>query len=180
MRQGKPGERMRWHAVVDRCPDARAGAEIGVLRGAMSAELLSRIPTLTLYMVDRWLAYPPSEYRGHVSLPRKSQDYFDAARDKAERVARRYSDRAVIVREDSLTAAQHVPGDLDFVFIDADHRYEAVLADIAAWRPHVRPGGWLMGHDYNREAHPGVVQAVDECFAGRIETDKNRVWAVQL
>ena len=79
-----------------------------------------------------------------------------------------------------MTASRYVPGDLDFVFIDADHRYEAVLADIAAWRPHVRPGGWLMGHDYNREAHPGVVQAVDECFAGRIETDKNRVWAVRL
>ncbi len=48
---------------------------------------------------------------------------------------------------------------LDIVFIDGDHRYEEVKADIEAWLPHVREGGILCGHDYNFE---GVQKAVKE------------------
>lgn len=55
---------------------------------------------------------------------------------------------------------------LDFVFIDADHTYESVKADIAAWWPKVKPGGILAGHDFCDE-FPGVEQAVNEFFDGR-------------
>ena len=34
------------------------------------------------------------------------------------------------------------------VFIDADHRYNAVKEDIAAWYPKVKVGGFISGHDY--------------------------------
>jgi predicted O-methyltransferase YrrM len=37
---------------------------------------------------------------------------------------------------------------LDFVFIDGDHRYECVKADIEAWLPKVKAGGIIAGHDY--------------------------------
>ena len=36
---------------------------------------------------------------------------------------------------------------LDFVFIDGDHSYDQVLADMRAWLPKVKDGGWLGGHD---------------------------------
>lgn len=51
----------------------------------------------------------------------------------------------------------------DFVFIDAGHSYHAAKADIAAWRPKVKPGGFLMGHDYHPK-FPGVIRAVDESY----------------
>ncbi|MBX3426411.1 MAG: class I SAM-dependent methyltransferase [Pirellulales bacterium] len=47
------------------------------------------------------------------------------------------------------------------VFIDADHSYRATLADIR-WAQSIGVPV-IAGHDY-QDLHPGVVQAVDECF----------------
>jgi hypothetical protein len=83
----------------------------------------------------------------------------------------------------------------DLVFIDADHSYAATLQDIKAWRPKVKPGGILCGHDCEgrpgdfgrerlaagltrdtipgnerfREVHAGVVLACHESFGDRLE-----------
>lgn len=67
----------------------------------------------------------------------------------------------------SVEASRFVPdGWADFVFIDAAHSYHAVKADIEAWKPKVREGGWLGGHDYH-DVFPGVKRAVDEAFPER-------------
>ncbi len=68
-------------------------------------------------------------------------------------------------------AQQFAPGYFDFVYLDADHTYEGVTTDIAAWWPKVRRGGVLGGHDYILRRNPhgvvfGVVPAVHE-FLGR-------------
>lgn len=63
-----------------------------------------------------------------------------------------------IWREDSVKgAALFEDGELDAVFIDADHREEYVSADIAAWLPKVKRGGILAGHDFDEV---GVATAV--------------------
>ena len=73
-------------------------------------------------------------------------------------------------------------GELDFVFIDAEHSYEAAKTDIATWWPKLRPGGLLIGHDYHRKRFPGVCRAVDE-FAERERLSVLRkgqtVWSIQ-
>ena len=53
-------------------------------------------------------------------------------------------------------------GEVDFVWVDADHSYESVKKDLAAWCPKVKSPTCLAGHDYSEA---GVKQAVDE-FAG--------------
>ena len=52
-------------------------------------------------------------------------------------------------RGDSIQMSMTYEDDsLDFVFIDGDHRYEFVKADIEAWVPKVKIGGIVSGHDY--------------------------------
>lgn len=62
-------------------------------------------------------------------------------------------------------------GAFDWIYVDADHSYEAVVADIAAALPRVKPGGMLVFNDFARIVRQGfgvfgVHQAVTE-FAVR-------------
>lgn len=66
---------------------------------------------------------------------------------------------------------------IDFVYIDADHAYEAVIRDIDCWLPKVKKGGCLAGHD---SYMPDVVRAVEEKFGKDYKTYADTSWAVRL
>jgi len=51
----------------------------------------------------------------------------------------------------------------DFIYIDANHSYEAVKDDIATWYPFLRVGGVMAGHDYSKR-FTGLRCAVAEAF----------------
>lgn len=59
-----------------------------------------------------------------------------------------------------------VTRNIDCLYIDADHSYDAVAEDLATWAPLVKPGGLIMGDDYGHRMFPGVAEAWDE-FAAR-------------
>jgi hypothetical protein len=52
---------------------------------------------------------------------------------------------------------------IQFLFIDGSHIYEDVMADFAAFFPHVSRGGMMAFHDVH-ENHPGVLKAWRETF----------------
>ena len=134
------------------------GAELGVDKGILFGMLLKNCPDLHLIGVDLF----PDRLRSH--------RVFD--------LAKQYADRVTLIEGDTVaSAAQVEDGSLDFVFIDADHSYEAVRRDIDAWRSKVRAGGWLGGHDYNRK-FPGVVRAVDFVFGKKVYTLPGSIWSV--
>jgi hypothetical protein len=86
----------------------------------------------------------------------------------------------VAIRASSPAAAEQVP-DVDMVFLDGDHRYKAVVADIEAWLPKTRK--LLCGHDYGHPRYPGVARAVDEIFGDRVVPagpgELAAIWTVQ-
>lgn len=56
-------------------------------------------------------------------------------------------------------------GQFGFVFVDADHRYPAVVADIAQAKRLGCKDAVICGHDYTEwEGHEGVVRAVEESW----------------
>jgi len=50
---------------------------------------------------------------------------------------------------------------IDYLYVDADHSYEGVMADLRAWVPHLEPGALLLGDDYGSHMYPGVKEAWD-------------------
>ncbi len=66
----------------------------------------------------------------------------------------------------------------DFIFIDGDHRYNAVIHDIELALTMLKPNGVLSGHDYNHADWPGVKKAVNEKFPGR-EVIKTIWWTLK-
>lgn len=169
--------RWRWHVIADlvREHGLRVGAEIGVAEGRFSAGLLSLCPDLLLWAFD--------DYRPGYKTWMGTE--WDAATQDANRatflaILPRFAPRLTFVEKSSLEAAAWLDdGALDFVFIDADHSHEAVSADIAAWTPKIRDGGWITGHDFDSVKFPGVVRAVEESFKDFTLGD-DRVWMAQI
>jgi predicted O-methyltransferase YrrM len=62
----------------------------------------------------------------------------------------------------TVDAARYWSEPIDFLYVDADHGYEAVKADLLAWESHVKLGGLIVGDDYEHPRYPGVKRAWDE------------------
>lgn len=78
--------------------------------------------------------------------------------------------KVIPIFENGIVAIGRVRGELwgdkaDFAWIDGDHDYEDVKRDIAAYRPLLKPGSLLSGHDYE-DSFPGVQRAVRELCPG--------------
>jgi predicted O-methyltransferase YrrM len=80
--------------------------------------------------------------------------------------------------KDAVARLVDLAGLIDMVFLDGDHEYEAVKRDIALYRPFVRPGGILCGHDYWHD-HAGVIQAVNESVP-MFKVAVRSIWSVLL
>ena len=50
---------------------------------------------------------------------------------------------------------------IDLLFIDGDHAETALQGDIDGWTPYVKPGGYVLYHDYQSEFWGGVTKVVD-------------------
>jgi hypothetical protein len=78
-----------------------------------------------------------------------------------------YGESISLIIADSITASSFFrDASMDWIHLDARHDYASVKADIRAWLPKLKPGGWLSGDDYDEIKWPEVVQAVREVLPG--------------
>lgn len=155
----------RWNWIINmiRFHGYTTGAEIGVYRGRTTFALLKACPELNLVAVDQWKHISKKTPKA-VEIGLAGND-MDSAFRYFIRNANLYKAQLTILRGGSVEMSKKVKdGSLDFVFIDADHRYGAALADIKAWTPKVKEEGTICGHDYDHPRFPGVTKAIIECF----------------
>ena len=177
MRQKKGPRRWDWLIKIIINNNFTKGAEVGVQNGNNASKVLRRCPAIHLYLVDRWENITPDPNGERVGC-----ENWDAIEGKkrAMRKVHSYKDRVTVLHGSSVDMAKKVEdGSLDIVFIDADHRYSGVKADIEAWTPKVRKGGIVCGHDFDYPDCPGVRKAVEESFTEFEETGINFVWSAK-
>ncbi len=149
----------------------RNGVELGVSGGRFTSFLCATMHDMRMLAVDLWQEQPDNTRDGGQTYTGWTHEANYQAFSNGSKLF--FGDRVTIWRMSTLEAAKGVrDNSVDFVFIDADHSYEACKADIEAWYPKVRSGGMLTGHDYH---WPTVTRAVDEAFS-RIVTAPDHVW----
>ena len=119
------------------------GVEVGVFIGDNALSMLKHLNIKQLYLVD---------------------PYWNASRvkEKSRNRLSEYSDKITWIYKSSKEGIEHLPDNLDFVYLDGDHSYPTVRKEIELYFPKIKQGGILGGHDYL--SCPGVKKAVDEFF----------------
>lgn len=153
----------------------KRGAELGVGSAPTTLWLLDRFPELEWIGVDHFPA--GFELIDGTKMPQERQDKYRA---NYAMLVEKFAPRLTWLDLPCPEAAAKVEdASLDIVFIDDDHSYEGCKASIEAWRPKVRKGGFLTGHDYSKERFPGVYRAVNELVPDFQLLD-DFVWVVQI
>ena len=157
--------------VLQTLPKRAVGVEIGVHKGDFSARLLGEAKPKKLFLVDPYKhfeeeGYEEAWYGGKTADGQKTMD--DRYASVQNRFKRQISRGQVqIIRELSADAASQFEDEsLDFVYIDGDHTFDGVLADIKSYLPKVKTGGLILGDDYylGEWWGAGVVKAFAKCL----------------
>jgi predicted O-methyltransferase YrrM len=169
-----------YRQVVADAKDGYHFAEIGAWLGRSTAYLADRIANsgkdIRLTVVDTWEGSNERAHREKIAkLENSGQTLFGTFQDNMQACG--VANVLSPLRLPSVEAAKtFADKSLDFVFIDGDHAYESVCADIDAWLPKVKPGGLLAGHDY---PYPPVARAVKEKLDG-VQLSRPRSWKYQV
>jgi len=154
--------------LIARLPKNGIGAEIGVWKGMFSRRLLQGTAPAELHLIDPWAFSADFPRRRYGGAEASDQDGMDAiCRDVAASFAKNL--RVRIHRLRSADAAPLFPDEhFDWIYIDGDHSYEAVIQDLRLWHPKIKKGGLLAGDDYTWRDEAGqlsVARAVREFVA---------------
>jgi predicted O-methyltransferase YrrM len=143
--------------------------EIGSYLGASACYIAAGIRRAgshaTLYCVDTWR---------NDAMTEGSRDTYAAFIENT----RGYRDTIVPLRGASADVAGSFDRPVDFLFVDGDHSYDGVRADVDAWLPRLAPGATVVFHDIGWA--DGVARVVREEIAPRAVSEgrlPNLYWA---
>lgn len=175
--------------ALKHCPDNSTFVEVGSWMGRstcyMGEQIKKSSKNIKFYAVDTWAGSEEPQHKETIQkLQNENLTLFDIFKFHLKGCG--VDDYVIPLQTTSLGAAsQFEDNSLDFVHIDASHDYDNVLADIRAWYPKVKPGGFITGDDYVVN-WGGVIQAVKEYFTGksvvllnRGDMTLNKVWLHQ-
>jgi len=164
-----------YDAMIKVAPESAHFVEVGTWKGKsaayMAVAIINSGKVIKFDCVDSWEGSfnQPELLNDPLVLTGSLLDHFN---DNMKPVAGHYT----AVKGLSVAAASlYQDKSLDFVFLDAAHDYENIKADINAWLPKVKIGGYLGGHDYYGE---DIRRAVLEKF-GTVQ-DNVISWITQI
>ena len=161
--------RLAQEEAVNRFAGGSRFVEVGTYLGRSLCSLAEVVQAsrkeITVIGVDTCRGSGPEGWRGkdfHAGAVQRGGGTFAGALHK-NILDCGFADKIQLIISDSVAAARlFSDASLDWVHLDARHDYASVKADIEAWLPKIKAGGWLSGDDYNEQKWPAVVQAVKD------------------
>jgi hypothetical protein len=158
--------------LIDMLPKNSVGAEIGVLAGNFSKQIMDSVSPRELHLIDPWEHQTSSIYKDAWYGGRSKRGQADMD-ERYSGVLKRFKreirvGQVLVHRGYSSDMLETFPdGFFDWVYIDGNHLYEYVQKDLEVSFRKVKTGGHITGDDYTEGGwwEGGVKKAVDE-FAG--------------
>lgn len=149
--------------LAKRIPHGGTFVEVGVFLGRSLTYMATIRPDLDIWAIDPWEdgANPPG-YLGMGEFAHLNDKYgglFPAFLGIMQEHAPDVLKRIHVVRARSTDIVLTNPADA--VFIDGEHDYESVRADIRHWEEQIKLDGILCGHDCQPD-YPGVKRALED------------------
>ncbi len=130
--------------LISSLPHNGVVAEIGVQGGGFADTILRLCTPKLLYTIDCWEQQSIADY-GHDPANVGNADH----EEHYQTVLRMFEGKpnVKVMRAYSQDAARQFDDKyFDWLYFDANHLQ--LRADLEAWWPKVKPGGWMAGHDY--------------------------------
>lgn len=176
--------------LLNHCPDGGTFVELGCFKGKSTSfivtEIINQNRNVNFTTIDSFEGHTNSsdsnEVQAYKGISNIFNDFRANTRHLVEWISKHNTERD-IQRFGAIQSLSHegaeyfADGSVDCLFIDAGHSYEAVMKDIEAWLPKMKPNGIMAGHDYT--AWAGVKKAVDEAF-GNPHKIENDCWFIYL
>lgn len=131
--------------LADLASKSKFAVEIGCYMGASARFMLKASQDLHLWTGDKWDVFGTKQI---------TQLFLNEWIERGQ---------CELIVGDSTVMAQmlsHMKGKIDFCFVDDGHQEWQVLADINNFLPLLKPGGQLLGHDFDSNPFNDVAQGV--------------------
>jgi len=142
-------------------PKGLVCAEVGVLNGDFSRKILDITKPEWLFLIDPWGEQAVEIYQDAANVDQVRQD---ARYNRV--IGRFYEDKNVSIMRGYSYDELKNQCDLDWVYIDGNHSYDAVTEDLEIAKESIKQTGFIAGHDYAESARDGtkfgVIEAVTE------------------
>lgn len=140
--------------LVDLGKKEMTGIEIGSYAGESAEIFINSGLFKNFYCIDPWEnGYDPKDDLNY--LVKYAEPLFDE----------RFKDNKIIqkIKDHSWNAVNNFQDEsIDFIYIDGNHKYQAVKKDLELYYPKIKKNGIISGHDYNLFGN--IYNAVNEFF----------------
>lgn len=119
-------------------------AEVGVWRGAFANKIIKITGPKEIHLIDPWEWL--GQWKDGIDPTFKNPD--EVYEEVVKKFPSEKNKNVKIIRKSSEDASKDFTDDyFDWVYIDADYRYDKIKEDLYFWWPKIKEGGMLCGHD---------------------------------
>lgn len=150
---------------LQKMPKGGVAIEIGVWRGEFSRKILDALEPKKLCLIDPWKNFDDHDNKAFSG--REEDEKMDEICASVMQMydAEIKAKQVIVMREMSGDALKKFKNNtINFAYVDGDHSYEGVRADLEALMPKMISGGIMAFDDYHRRGWwgDGVLRAIHE------------------